>query len=251
MENKYGRFITMIAAICLLSGIVIGGLAYYYLYQVPATEPALSNPAPLPVTNSSQEIRSTAAPIITAPNGESIAQNNLTSDTTSEQPISTKHASIKKLSRKKRSITHEKSKQAAPKAPIYEPSIQHTSSPQNHNLDNSKNSRTVTVQNNITKSMLTYSHWTGRYKPTTFAISINGKPLEQEQSHTIPMRNNRITIFYRYSFMNGYRTGARNITFVVDPDVNSLSLTFSWKNKWHVLLDHASPEKAEEVPFEE
>jgi hypothetical protein len=109
--------------------------------------------------------------------------------------------------------------------------------------------RTITIQNDITHKMITYKHWTGSYTPSIFDVSINGQILKEGEKRSITIHDNKLIISYRYSFMKGYRVGARNITFKVNPEAQLLSITFAWKNKWHVLLDQASPELAEEIAF--
>lgn len=125
-----------------------------------------------------------------------------------------------------------------------------TQDSQTKNAQN-KQTRTIVVKNGITRKMLGYSHWTGTYRPTTFVIDIDGNPLGQNEEQSVTIKNNRLTVSYRYSFMKGYRTGARNITFIVDPEATTVTLTFAWKDKWHILCDNASPESAEEIEFKE
>lgn len=123
-----------------------------------------------------------------------------------------------------------------------------------HTPDLSSNSpaatRRVTVYNNIDTIMKKYKHWTGSYEPTTFAIAINGTIIEQGQAKVINITNNQqLNALCSYDFMNGYRKGAYDITYAVQPDVTELNMTFSWKDDWRILFDHATPMKKEEIPF--
>jgi hypothetical protein len=114
-------------------------------------------------------------------------------------------------------------------------------------------SREVIVKNSITPTMLAYAHWTGTYSPTLFEIEVNGSRLEQDAQTKIALdQNNNFTVSYRYSFMNGYKTGARKVTFSVKPENNIpenniIELGFSWKNKWHVISDQATHELIEDI----
>lgn len=111
--------------------------------------------------------------------------------------------------------------------------------------------RTITIKNGITPKMLAYSHWTGKYKPTTFSVSVDGHSLTEDNEFPVDITDNKLTVTYRYSFMKGYKTGARSINFKVDPEATTVDITFAWKNKWHILCDHATPESAEEIEFKE
>lgn len=116
--------------------------------------------------------------------------------------------------------------------------------------DNTK-TRKIIIKNGITKKMLSYKHWTGKYTPSIFTIKVNDMPITEGNEQTITLENNRFTVSYRYSFMNGYRTGARTITFIVNPEAHEVNLSFAWKNTWHVLCDQASPESVQEIEFKE
>ncbi|MCX5925577.1 MAG: hypothetical protein NT124_04775 [Candidatus Dependentiae bacterium] len=109
----------------------------------------------------------------------------------------------------------------------------------------------IIIKNGITKKMLSYKHWTGKYTPSIFTIKVNDTPIMEGDELAVTLHNNRFTVSYRYSFMNGYRTGARSITFIVNPNSTAINLSFNWKNKWHVLCDQASPESVQEIEFKE
>ncbi|MEI8296319.1 MAG: hypothetical protein WCG04_07370 [Alphaproteobacteria bacterium] len=116
--------------------------------------------------------------------------------------------------------------------------------------DNTK-TRQIIIRNGITKKMLSYKHWTGKDTPSIFTIKVNDTPIVEGDELAVALDNNRFTVSYRYSFMNGYRIGARTITFIVNPESKAINLSFNWKNKWHVLCDQASPESVQEIEFKE
>jgi|GEM_PF-2899484 len=115
-------------------------------------------------------------------------------------------------------------------------------------IDN-KETRTITIKNNITADMLKYAHWTGTYSPTSFTVNIDNSRLEAGQERAINIKNNRLVVDYQYVFMNGYKKGHRVVTFDVDKDAAMVNLTFSWKTKWHILSEQASPIQVEEVTY--
>ena len=50
--------------------------------------------------------------------------------------------------------------------------------------------------------------------------------------------------------MNGYRQGAKKVTFELESNTKTANITFSWKDKWHVAIDTAKPKSIEEAPFD-
>jgi hypothetical protein len=101
--------------------------------------------------------------------------------------------------------------------------------------------RKITINNNIDNTMLSYKHWTGTYKPNKFHIFINDKEITNKAYISTIADDQILTIVYEYEFMNGYRTDKRQITFSLDDDIDTINLTFSWHDKWHLLCDHAQP----------
>ncbi len=120
-----------------------------------------------------------------------------------------------------------------------QPSKQQTTSPQK---------QTVTVKNNIKPDMLAYKHWTGKYKPDIFTVSINGQTIEQDKEYKVEANNKTLEVRYDYSFANGFRKGAKIVTFQIEKD-SSLNLTFSWNDEYHVIMDHTTPLETKNVPF--
>ncbi len=108
---------------------------------------------------------------------------------------------------------------------------------------------TVTVNNELTKKMITYKYFVS-YSPTKFDLYANGVHLVTlDKKHRpistnlnkVPLKDGKLVVLYEYEFMGGSRKGAKEVTFDVAPDANVLKLTFNWKNKWRVILDNAIP----------
>jgi hypothetical protein len=109
---------------------------------------------------------------------------------------------------------------------------------------------TYIIKNNITPDMLAYTHWSGSYKPSIFAISAQGTYIKPGQTHSIVLDQGKpITIRYDYSFMNGYKTGSREISFMPPAKTNTLSLTFSWHESAHLILQDAKIVGETVLPF--
>lgn len=98
--------------------------------------------------------------------------------------------------------------------------------------------RTVTINNAITKKMITYHKALGSYTPK-FSIEINGSPVEIGQPIAVQAHNNAVDIKYHYNFLNGYRVGSRTTRVTLPPAGDTFTLTFSWKTDNHVILDGA------------
>ncbi len=107
---------------------------------------------------------------------------------------------------------------------------------------NFKAQRTITINNNIDDKMLSYKHWTGTYKPSKFHIFINDHEITNKaQISTVSNDGKTLVITYEYEFMNGYRKDKREVIFALDDDTDTIDLTFSWHDKWHILCNHAQP----------
>lgn len=103
-----------------------------------------------------------------------------------------------------------------------------------------KKQRTVEIQNSIDDTMTTYSHWTGNYTPD-FSISINDQTLEKGKSQKVAVQDNQLAIRYHYNFVKGVCTGSKIVTFNIEPKLDKLSVTFSWKNEWRLMIEGATP----------
>lgn len=103
----------------------------------------------------------------------------------------------------------------------------------------------ITITNGIEPSMLAYKHWTGTYSPETFSITVNGTEVAQGASYTLPAATKTMDIQYSYSFMNGMRTGAKKVSYELHENSTHVTITFSWKDTWKVLVDNGTAIKEE------
>jgi hypothetical protein len=96
----------------------------------------------------------------------------------------------------------------------------------------------ITIINSIEPSMLEYKHWTGKYSPEQFAITINGAETEIGKTVEIPANSKTVEIGYTYSFMNGMKSGGRKISYALNENITQANITFDWKNDWRVMIDN-------------
>lgn len=96
----------------------------------------------------------------------------------------------------------------------------------------------ITITNAIEPSMLEYKHWTGKYSPDIFTISVNGKKVELGKASEIPGNSTDVEIEYSYSFMNGMKSGSRKILYKLNENISQANITFNWKNDWRVIVDN-------------
>lgn len=101
----------------------------------------------------------------------------------------------------------------------------------------------ITITNAIEPSMLEYKHWTGKYSPEQFAISINGTEIETGKTCEIPANATTVEIGYTYSFMNGMKSGGRKISYQLNENISQANITFDWKNDWRIILDNGKAVK--------
>lgn len=95
----------------------------------------------------------------------------------------------------------------------------------------------IIVINAIEPSMLEYKHWTGKYSPESFTISVNGKEVEAGNKCEIPANSTMVEIGYTYSFMNGIKSGGRKISYQLNENITQANITFNWQNDWRVIVD--------------
>ena len=107
----------------------------------------------------------------------------------------------------------------------------------------------IQVKNNITPKMIAYKHWSGTYTPNQFVMTINGKKINSGDIHTFKITDKKLTVRYDYTFMKGRRKGAKEVTFKIDEKKDLFGITFSWKDKWHIIIDNATAESIQEVTF--
>ena len=103
--------------------------------------------------------------------------------------------------------------------------------------------QSITVTNSIEPHMLEYKHWTGKYSPEQFSISINGVAIESGKTCEIPANSKTIDIGYSYSFMNGMKSGGRKISYQLNENISQANITFNWKDDWRVVVDNGKAVK--------
>lgn len=96
----------------------------------------------------------------------------------------------------------------------------------------------ITITNAIQPSMLEYKHWTGKYSPEIFTVSVNGTDIATGATCEIPTTSSTIEIGYTYSFMNGMRTGGKKISYELNENTTQANITFDWKDNWRLILDN-------------
>lgn len=96
----------------------------------------------------------------------------------------------------------------------------------------------ITITNAIESNMLEYKHWTGKYSPDQFSISVNGVDIELGKTCEVPADSKTVEIGYTYSFMNGMKSGGRKISYELNENVSQANITFNWKDDWRVVVDN-------------
>ena len=101
----------------------------------------------------------------------------------------------------------------------------------------------IIITNAIEPNMLEYKHWTGKYSPDTFTITVNGITIDQQKTCELPAHTTTVEIGYTYSFMNGMKTGGRKILYQVNENITQAQITFNWKDDWRIILDNGKAVK--------
>ena len=101
----------------------------------------------------------------------------------------------------------------------------------------------ITITNAIEPTMLEYKHWTGKYSPDEFSISINGTKTETGKTVEIPAHSKTVEIGYTYSFMNGMKSGGRKISYQLNENITQANISFNWKDEWRVMIDNGKAVK--------
>ncbi len=65
--------------------------------------------------------------------------------------------------------------------------------------------------------------------------------IERGSKKGVTITDNELKVRYTYEFLGGKRKGAKLVTFTVPETTDTLNLTFSWHDKWHVITDKANP----------
>lgn len=113
--------------------------------------------------------------------------------------------------------------------------------------------RVITITNAITQESLPYKHWTGTHTPKEFIFSANDEEIEQGESKKIEIINNIVYLRYDYDF--GYDMaicrGAYETEYIVDEDQEQFVATFSWNEKFRIIMPGATPVAEEKMEFGE
>jgi hypothetical protein len=96
--------------------------------------------------------------------------------------------------------------------------------------------RTITVHNGIERKMLGYKKF-GTHYPTNFKLFVGKNVIEQGSQSATTISNNTLVVNYHFDFMNGYRTGAKEVIFTLKPDVENLTLAFNWKGEHRLYAE--------------
>lgn len=119
--------------------------------------------------------------------------------------------------------------------------------------DEKEELRTITITNKISKESLPYKHWTGTHTPKEFILSANDEEIEQGESKKIEIINN--TVYMRYDYDFGYDMaicrGAYETEYTVKEDQDDFIATFSWNEKFRIIMPGATPIAEEKMEFGE
>ena len=93
-------------------------------------------------------------------------------------------------------------------------------SPDTHIKSSEPAQKTVMINNQLSRDMLTYKkHWSGNHTPTQFNITFNGQNVENGTSKSIAVdKDQKIVVRYQYEFKYGLyvRKGGHEIAYKVD-----------------------------------
>lgn len=106
-----------------------------------------------------------------------------------------------------------------------------------------------TITNGITKEMTGYEFWKTKYYPDSLAISINGRPVEIGSSVEIAQNDKTVTVRYDYSFAKGFRKGAKEMLFELNPDKKEYLLNFSWYHDDRITAEGAKLKEVKRVRY--
>lgn len=107
----------------------------------------------------------------------------------------------------------------------------------------SSKERSISIHNKITNDMLVY-HKAGENIPKKFSVFINGKEIAQGTTlNDIKVINNMLRITYEYVFHRAFvtRKGSKEALFKLPQDKKAFELTFSWIDKFHMIIPGAQP----------
>jgi hypothetical protein len=107
--------------------------------------------------------------------------------------------------------------------------------------------KSIVITNGIEPQMLAYKHWTGTYNPELFTIQVNGTEVAAGSTYSLESAATPLQIRYDYSFVNGTRKGGKIVSYTLNENSDSATITFSWQDTWKVMVSNATPIKEETV----
>ena len=113
----------------------------------------------------------------------------------------------------------------------------------------SKVQKTIIMKNNIKLAMIRYKHWSGTYEPTTFIITVNAQEIKPHTEQNVTITNNQLDVRLDYAFLSGIRKGAKTVSFTVHTNKPTLNLSFSWHDKWQIIIENATPYQEKKESF--
>ena len=108
----------------------------------------------------------------------------------------------------------------------------------------------IVIRNNIKPKMLEYTFLKIGYSPDSFSLKVNGTQVLPGSSIGLASNKKTMTVRYDYSFAKGWRTGAKEIIFELDPKNKECDLEFSWYNQWRVVASGAKAQKVKRVKYQ-
>lgn len=93
---------------------------------------------------------------------------------------------------------------------------------------------TFTIENNITKEMITYNHWSGSYTPE-FSIVINETEITNTIDLDVPL-DQPLKIQYKAIFPYGY-SSSDFINYTPNISVRKITLAFDWHKTPRIIIN--------------
>jgi hypothetical protein len=113
-----------------------------------------------------------------------------------------------------------------------------------------KKQQNIKIINKIKPKMLEYQLLKMSCAPDIFKLKVNNTELKPNSSVNVPSNQKTMTVRYDYSFANGWRSGAKEIIFELDPKSTECNLEFSWNNEWRIVASNAKPKKVTRVKYQ-
>jgi len=108
----------------------------------------------------------------------------------------------------------------------------------------------ITLKADWDKNTLAYKHWTGRYRPSSWVLKLNGKVVLTYNGREYEFKTKHLEIdptkilkaHFDWEFLNGRRKGWKEIDYKVNQNADKLELAFDWKNEpWQLTIANTLP----------